>query len=222
MTGGRACLPVPTSETIQPVATHQGIHHCLLLLLPAIVKSTCRRACISWSSCHSSPTRLRCWSLSQQLLKLLLLYCLYNCCYYHCYCHYKVVLVFAVGHSLGGALASLAAFDIRRHCPCLKPMDVSCYTFGAPRVGNHAFARQYDATLPDTWNIINNQVHLSPDAALPSNGNQCADMFSEHGTLDVVNHWCPCADNLYISCMPVICLPLTTSCAFERLGRLSN
>ncbi|DBB09212.1 TPA: hypothetical protein ACH3X3_007798 [Trebouxia sp. C0006] len=67
------------------------------------------------------------------------------------------VKVLCTGHSLGGALASLAAFDIRRHCPCLKPMDVSCYTFGAPRVGNHAFARQYDATVPDTWNIINNQ-----------------------------------------------------------------
>jgi len=85
--------------------------------------------------------------------------------------------VFAVGHSLGGALASLAAFDIRRHCPCLKPMDVSCYTFGAPRVGNHAFARQYDATVPDTWNIINNQVHLLHYAALPSNCNKSADMF---------------------------------------------
>ncbi|KAL0035255.1 hypothetical protein WJX79_008828 [Trebouxia sp. C0005] len=67
------------------------------------------------------------------------------------------VKVLCTGHSLGGALASLAAFDIRRHCPCLKPMDVSCYTFGAPRVGNHAFARQYDVTVPDTWNIINNQ-----------------------------------------------------------------
>ena len=65
------------------------------------------------------------------------------------------------GHSLGGALASLAAFDIQRHCPCLGNLDVSCYTFGATRVGNHAFARQYDATVPDTWNIINNQVVLN-------------------------------------------------------------
>ena len=61
---------------------------------------------------------------------------------------------------MGGALASLAAFDIQRYCPCLKPLDVSCYTFGAPRVGNHAFARHYDTTVPDTWNIINNQVKL--------------------------------------------------------------
>ncbi len=67
-------------------------------------------------------------------------------------------MLWNAGHSLGGALASLAAFDIQRQCPCLKPLDVSCYTFGAPRVGNHAFARQYDAVVPDTWNIINNQV----------------------------------------------------------------
>ena len=76
-------------------------------------------------------------------------------------------LLFLAGHSLGGALASLAAFDIQRHCPCLDPMDVSCYTFGAPRVGNHAFARQYDAVVPDTWNIINNQVTLQPLYARP-------------------------------------------------------
>ena len=68
------------------------------------------------------------------------------------------VFLTLTGHSLGGALACLAAFDIQRMCPCLGPLDVACYTFGAPRVGNHAFARQYDATVPDTWSIINDQV----------------------------------------------------------------
>ncbi len=37
-------------------------------------------------------------------------------------------------------------------------VDVSCYTFGAPRTGNHAFAREYNAAVPDTWSIINDQV----------------------------------------------------------------
>jgi len=37
---------------------------------------------------------------------------------------------------------------------------VSCYTFGAPRTGNHAFAREYNAAVPDTWSIINDQVSV--------------------------------------------------------------
>ena len=44
-------------------------------------------------------------------------------------------------------------------------MDVSCYTFGAPRVGNHAWAKMYDATVPDTWTLINNQVCLTSSLA---------------------------------------------------------
>ena len=42
------------------------------------------------------------------------------------------------GHSLGGALATLAAYEIAKTCP---EIYVACYTFGAPRTGNHAFAR---------------------------------------------------------------------------------
>ena len=46
-----------------------------------------------------------------------------------------------VGHSLGGALAQLAAHDIQTE---LKPqyprLWVSCYALGGPRVGNRAFA----------------------------------------------------------------------------------
>ena len=42
------------------------------------------------------------------------------------------------GHSLGGALALLAAYDIKE---TFKFQRLSVHTFGAPRVGNHAFAR---------------------------------------------------------------------------------
>ena len=71
------------------------------------------------------------------------------------------------GHSLGGALATLAALAISRACP--EPMvDLSCYVFGAPRTGNHAFAREYNAAVPDTWSIINDQVQTvaAPEAGL--------------------------------------------------------
>ncbi len=62
------------------------------------------------------------------------------------------------GHSLGGALATLAALDVRRGCPGLGRLDLSCYTFGAPRTGDHAFACDYNGAVPDSWAIINDQV----------------------------------------------------------------
>ena len=43
-------------------------------------------------------------------------------------------------------------------CPDHAKLDISCYTFGAPRTGNHAFAREYNEAVPDTWGIINDQV----------------------------------------------------------------
>lgn len=56
------------------------------------------------------------------------------------------------GHSLGGALATLAAYDIAALWPT---MAVSCYTFGAPRTGNRAFAVDYARMVQDTWHVIN-------------------------------------------------------------------
>jgi len=64
------------------------------------------------------------------------------------------------GHSLGGALATLAAYDIRKQLQASGKQDVevTCYSFGAPRTGNHAFATDYNRVVPDTWSIINDQV----------------------------------------------------------------
>ena len=68
----------------------------------------------------------------------------------------------ATGHSLGGALATLAAYDIRKQLLDNRQSNtqVVCYTFAAPRTGNHAFAREYNAAVPDTWSVINDQVWL--------------------------------------------------------------
>ena len=42
------------------------------------------------------------------------------------------------GHSLGGALATLAAHELVAALKQTAPsIHVSCYTFGAPRTGNH-------------------------------------------------------------------------------------
>jgi len=39
-------------------------------------------------------------------------------------------------------------------CPAVS---LSCYTFGAPRTGNRAFARDFNAHVPDCFSIINGQ-----------------------------------------------------------------
>lgn len=74
-------------------------------------------------------------------------------------------LIVTTGHSLGGALATLASYDIRTqldHPPC----RMECYTFGAPRVGNYAFAYDYNKMVPNTWNVINDQVLKLPSSLL--------------------------------------------------------
>ncbi|MBV2128558.1 lipase family protein [Arsukibacterium indicum] len=51
--------------------------------------------------------------------------------------------VHCVGHSLGGALASLTADWLKSSYPC----NVNLYTFGAPRVGMHAFAKKHSGSV---------------------------------------------------------------------------
>ena len=66
------------------------------------------------------------------------------------------VRVLVTGHSLGGAMAVLCAYDIATRGPCAQyDVELSCYTFGAPRVGNHAWAKEYNMRVADTWQIIN-------------------------------------------------------------------
>ena len=59
-------------------------------------------------------------------------------------------------------LATLAAFDVQAACKCLPKMALSCYTFGAPRVGNHAFAHEYNEKVPETWNVSIRDLFKSP------------------------------------------------------------
>lgn len=66
----------------------------------------------------------------------------------------KPVLV--TGHSLGGALALLAAFALRmQEAP---PRVSGVYTYGQPRVGDAAFAEAYDRLLrPVHWRVVNHR-----------------------------------------------------------------
>ena len=68
------------------------------------------------------------------------------------------------GHSLGGALAQLAAHDIATAAKEQMNLRIKviCYTYGSPRVGNHSFAREYDKLVPHTWHLVNDQVSGKP------------------------------------------------------------
>eukprot|EP00892_Ulva_mutabilis_P004927 jgi/Ulvmu1/2806/UM142_0004.1 len=66
------------------------------------------------------------------------------------------VRVLCTGHSLGGAVAQLASFDIVRELG-VAPVRVSVYTFGCPRIGNRALAAEFAEVVPDTWHVINDQ-----------------------------------------------------------------
>jgi len=69
--------------------------------------------------------------------------------------------LFITGHSLGGALATLAAFDMALN----DEREPIVYTFGAPRVGDPKFARAYNRTVKQHWRIQNEYdivPHLPP------------------------------------------------------------
>ncbi|MEM9806011.1 MAG: lipase family protein [Cyanobacteria bacterium P01_D01_bin.56] len=57
------------------------------------------------------------------------------------------------GHSLGGALAKLCAVDLQYNLGSEVSMEV--YTFGAPRIGNKAFAESYNHRVPKTCRFVN-------------------------------------------------------------------
>ena len=67
------------------------------------------------------------------------------------------------GHSLGGALATLAAVTAAETFP-ERRKNITMYSFGSPRVGNKLFAEAYDALVPDSFRIVNkgDPVSLMP------------------------------------------------------------
>ena len=56
------------------------------------------------------------------------------------------------GHSLGGALATLAAVQFSKQYPNII---VSCVTFGSPRVGNSLFASMFDKCCSGSYRFVN-------------------------------------------------------------------
>eukprot|EP00884_Botryococcus_braunii_P017013 jgi/Botrbrau1/3996/Bobra.0016s0008.1 len=64
--------------------------------------------------------------------------------------------LYVTGHSLGGALAILCAYELKStRWEGLPQPEVIVYTFGQPMVGNVAFAEDYDKLVPHTWRVKN-------------------------------------------------------------------
>ena len=56
------------------------------------------------------------------------------------------------GHSLGGALATLASLYFQMLLP---ELTVSCVTFGSPRVGDSTFVKLYEEHVKETYRYVN-------------------------------------------------------------------
>eukprot|EP00754_Rhynchopus_humris_P044764 Rhum_TRINITY_DN4380_c0_g1::Rhum_TRINITY_DN4380_c0_g1_i1::g.14148::m.14148 len=70
------------------------------------------------------------------------------------------VRVVCTGHSLGGALATLAAYEISIAHPTKW---VSLYNYGTPRTGNTTFCRAFKKAVPDSFGLTH------PSDPVPSN-----------------------------------------------------
>ncbi|CAI5451203.1 unnamed protein product [Caenorhabditis angaria] len=66
---------------------------------------------------------------------------------------FKNYKFYFTGHSLGGALASLAAVKSVR-LGFLDGENVKLVTFGQPRVGNYDYARNFDNLVPNSFRVV--------------------------------------------------------------------
>lgn len=64
--------------------------------------------------------------------------------------------LYVTGHSLGGALATLAAYEASFTAFASGTVSgLTMYNYGSPRVGNTEFATAFDAAVPDSWRVVN-------------------------------------------------------------------
>jgi predicted lipase len=59
--------------------------------------------------------------------------------------------IIVTGHSIGGALATICSGDLKNNFP---GKDISCVTFGSPRVGGYAFANRFNQLIPDSLRYV--------------------------------------------------------------------
>lgn len=103
--------------------------------------------------------------------------------------------IFVTGHSLGGALSTLGAYEFatRRQWTGGKPSVVN-YSYGSPRVGNRVFAYSFNKAVPNAWRVVNNNdavalvprmlgyAHVGHLVKLTSEGDVIVELHSAAGT----------------------------------------
>lgn len=62
--------------------------------------------------------------------------------------------IWVTGHSLGGAMASLASAWLSYNNVASREKIIS-YTFGMPRVGNYKYALEHDQLVNNSWRVVN-------------------------------------------------------------------
>ncbi|KAF8392549.1 hypothetical protein HHK36_022894 [Tetracentron sinense] len=75
---------------------------------------------------------------------------------------YGDIGIMVTGHSMGGAMASFCALDLKVNH---ESQNVQVMTFGQPRIGNAAFASYFSRLVPNTIRITNEHdivPHLPP------------------------------------------------------------
>lgn len=75
-------------------------------------------------------------------------------CIKRCRAEKPAIRVLLTGHSMGGALATLCAFDCRMKLG-FPNHKVSVVTFGSPKVGSLSFCRRYAAVVEDVYRFVN-------------------------------------------------------------------
>lgn len=102
------------------------------------------------------------------------------------------------GHSLGASLASLSAFHFSFKLPHVQ---IKCFTFGSPRVGNQAFVEKFQEQIPIHWRTYNfdDPVPMVPSTRNYTHIDRSTICFGEDGTYDCYNRdyywlWRPIID----------------------------
>lgn len=124
--------------------------------------------------------------------------------------------VFVTGHSLGGALATLAALHIGH----LKNCQPIVYTFASPRVGNSGFARYFEKMVGNSFRIANTEdmVPTKGSAAIKVKGLEMSN--SPPSNYDKFMNWI--TDGLYEEGYEHVGKPVVFTCQTRCISSNHN